>query len=39
MYFERVEREPDMVITRGGHEQRRFFMARAWNLRTKPNQL
>jgi len=39
MYFERVERLPDLVITRGGHEQRRFFLARAWNLRIKPNQL
>ncbi|MBP1722030.1 MAG: 4-amino-4-deoxy-L-arabinose transferase [Deltaproteobacteria bacterium] len=39
MYFERVERLPDLVITRSGLEQRRLFMARAWNLRTKPNQL
>jgi 4-amino-4-deoxy-L-arabinose transferase-like glycosyltransferase len=38
-YFERAERLPDLVITRGKLEQRRFFLARAWNLRTKPNQL
>lgn len=38
-YFDRVERLPDLVIRRGGLEQRRFFLARAWNLRTKPNQL
>ncbi len=38
IYFERAEREPDLVITRGGHEQQRFFMARAWNLRAKPDQ-
>ena len=38
MYFERVERVPDLVISRGGLEQQRFFLARAWNLRTKPNQ-
>ncbi len=39
LYFERVERLPDLVITRSGLEQRRLFMARAWNLRAKPNQL
>jgi 4-amino-4-deoxy-L-arabinose transferase-like glycosyltransferase len=38
MHFERVEGLPDLVITRGGHEQRHLFMARAWNLRIKPNQ-
>ena len=38
-YFERAERLPDLVIMRGGFEQRRLFLARAWNLRTKPNQL
>jgi hypothetical protein len=38
-YFERAERLPDLVIQRGGLEQRRLFLARAWNLRTKPNQL
>lgn len=38
-YFERAERLPDLVVARGGHEQQRFFLARAWNLRIKPNQL
>lgn len=38
-YFERAERLPDLVINRGGIEQRRLFLARAWNLRAKPNQL
>lgn len=38
-YFERVERAEDLVIMGGGREQQRLFIARAWNLRGKPNQL
>ena len=35
--FERVERVEDLVITRGGEVQQRFGMARAWNLKRRPN--
>jgi hypothetical protein len=36
-YFERVQRLPDLVIMRAGHEQQRYYLARAFNLQRQPN--
>ena len=36
-YFERVQQLPDLVIIRAGHEQQRYYLARAFNLLRQPN--